>query len=367
MKLKSIKPLAWLLILSLCLAGISGTSAKFVTATSTYTINLRSTNGSYEFTYTGSVARLAIPFNGYYAIRAAGAGGGIGYRANGTTSEGLRGLAGYVEGYVYLTTSDTLYIYVGQQGKNGTGSGNVGGWGGGTSANGGNGDSSGNRGGGGGGATKVVLNNSAVPGGAYGSANATAFLNSAIFVAGGGGGGGGRGGLLAINGINGGNANSVKANGSGSNLGADGSRGVDRDTGKTSDTSAYGGGWSNSGATDQGGNIGSASSSGAQRGGPGFGGNAAGGSTQRGGGGGGGYFGGGGAGGGSTNPAGAGGGGSSFIRGVVNGFPTKSLTHVSASLLSNTTFTVPQTGHSGDGSCIITYLGNVDPETLYKR
>ena len=67
------------------------------------------------FNYTGDVQEYTIPFDGYYYIELAGASGGNAY-----DTKYLGGLGSKVSGYIYLSSNEKLYIYVGGKGKDGT-------------------------------------------------------------------------------------------------------------------------------------------------------------------------------------------------------------------------------------------------------
>jgi len=77
----------------------------------------------YDFDYTGSVQTFTAPFTGYYQIECWGASGG----RNINTAWGSRywsnfGNGGYSSGIIKLHKDKTIYIYVGQQGCDGTNS-----------------------------------------------------------------------------------------------------------------------------------------------------------------------------------------------------------------------------------------------------
>ncbi len=236
------------------------------------------------FGYTGSAQTFTAPVNGTYKLEVWGAQGGAGNRPGGA--------GGYATGNIELTANQTLYVYVGLQGRtNGTAAYN----GGGTAASGA---------GGGGGATHIATVN--------GVLNSLRTTNpSAILIVAGAGGGSGLG--------------TTNTNGTGGYGGGA--------TGGTGGLSNY---YIES-ATITGGGGGTQSAGGAKStysnyspsdGGPGYGGNGGGDASKNlgGGGGGSGYYGGGG----GTSKlytgetpnktfASAGGGGSSYIGGVTNG------------------------------------------------
>lgn len=139
------------------------------------------------FTYTGDRQTYAVPASGGYTIQAYGAEGGKSFknRSNGDDmNDGGKG--GYSAITYNLTKGQTLYIYCGGMGGNGSrNAGGIGGWNGGGA--GGNGcDASTTGGGGGGGATHVATSSIGEITGSNNLFNHTANL---ILVAGGGGGG----------------------------------------------------------------------------------------------------------------------------------------------------------------------------------
>lgn len=120
----------------------------------------------WKFSYSGSPKQWVSPVAGYYILECWGA-QGASYTASGYTSTGGKGA--YVKGKANLTSSKTLYVYVGQ-----CPSSYQGGWNGG-------GTNTAGLPSGGGGATDISLRN--------GNWNSDTHLYSRIIVAGGGGGG----------------------------------------------------------------------------------------------------------------------------------------------------------------------------------
>ena len=231
--------------------------------------------GSVDFAYTGAMQTYTVPA-GAVAIEVDmfGAAGGAG----GAATAGAAGLGGRVRGFLPVTPGETLNIYVGGAGGNGTAGSDppvgTAGWNGGSSGGGGGGNSGGGSGGGGGGASDIRR-------------GGTALANRIIVAGAGGGGASGRSGAGGgAAGGGGGTTAGVGGGGSGTGGGGGG-------------TQAAGGAAGSGPAASTAGALGVGGTAGA-----GFGGGA-----------GGGYYGGGG--GGGTNDSysgtgGGGGGGSSF-------------------------------------------------------
>ncbi len=79
-------------------------------------------DGVYErfFSYTGSSQTFTAPYSGWYEIELWGAqGGNTRYNANGTGSIVLGGKGSYINGKIFLTANQTLYIYIGGKGQDG--------------------------------------------------------------------------------------------------------------------------------------------------------------------------------------------------------------------------------------------------------
>ena len=72
----------------------------------------------YEFNYTGDVQEFIVPADGTYKIEAWGAAGGYSLNNNKKGIQGGNG--GYTSGKVELKRGETLYIYVGNKGEDGT-------------------------------------------------------------------------------------------------------------------------------------------------------------------------------------------------------------------------------------------------------
>ena len=89
-------------------------------------------NGEYDistlkegyYDYTGSVQSFTAVTEGEYEIETWGASGGYslinGYSSTNSNKSGTPGKGGYSKGTIYLTPGDTLYIYVGSKGVDGT-------------------------------------------------------------------------------------------------------------------------------------------------------------------------------------------------------------------------------------------------------
>ena len=152
-----------------------------------YTPTIIDLTQSFNYDYTGGEQIFTVPKTGTYKIETWGAQGGTG------SDSGNGGYGGYASGVIQLSKNETLYIYVGEagiEGTNGINSTSTVGQGGRSTFNGGG--SGGLAGGGtypyenyyggnsGGGATDIRL--------ISGEWNASASLNSRIMVAGGGGG-----------------------------------------------------------------------------------------------------------------------------------------------------------------------------------
>ncbi len=139
------------------------------------------------FGFTGAVQTYSVPATGWYTIQAYGAEGGKSFKNRSTGGDMNDGGKGGYSAITYnLTKGQTLYIYCGGMGGNGSrNAGGIGGWNGGGA--GGNGcDASTTGGGGGGGATHVATSSIGEITGSNNLFNHTANL---ILVAGGGGGG----------------------------------------------------------------------------------------------------------------------------------------------------------------------------------
>jgi hypothetical protein len=251
------------------------------------------TGGSFpqqSFSFTGSVQTVTVPAGATsMVVDGYGAAGGIGYSTIGTA---LGGNGGRVEATFSVTAGETLEIYVGGKGSNGSqvpgssiiGSNGAGGFNGGGSQN----SSSHIKGCGGGGASDIRRS------------------GSRIYVSGGGGGGGTQRRGSAVGGNGGDGGGLIGATGA---TGTGGTPGIGGNGGNTSTSTSGTGGCSNGGTF-------SCGTSGSQY----LGGN--GGNQYRaGGGGGGGYYGGGGGGSvdqGNQAGSGGGGGGSSWTTGATN-------------------------------------------------
>lgn len=72
----------------------------------------------YEFNYTGDVQEFIVPADGTYKIEAWGAAGGYSLNNNQKGIQGGNG--GYTSGKIELKRGETLYIYVGNKGEDGT-------------------------------------------------------------------------------------------------------------------------------------------------------------------------------------------------------------------------------------------------------
>lgn len=160
-----------------------------------YTFDLAVTKASKTFNYTGSEQTFEVPADGWYTIQAYGAEGGesLSDMTSGTTPK-YGGKGGYSSISYYLTKGETLYIYCGEKGGNGTrNTGGAGGWNGGGAGGNGYTASVTPGGGGGGGATHVskeqigaITNSNSL---FSGTAANPAAKNGLILVAAGGGGG----------------------------------------------------------------------------------------------------------------------------------------------------------------------------------
>lgn len=127
--------------------------------------------------YTGGIQSYTVPTTGLYKLQVWGAQGGS------FNNEKAGGLGGYAYCYAHLTAGETIYIYVGGQGRIGTtASGGAGGWNGGGQGGNGYGGCPGS--GGGGGATHISRVNNQVIGSGCSYLGGTNY----IIVAGGGGG-----------------------------------------------------------------------------------------------------------------------------------------------------------------------------------
>ena len=254
--------------------------------------------------YSGTYKSITLP-KGTYKLECWGAQGGIGsYSTNGQAGKG-----GYSYGTLVLSSSTTVYLYVGGQG--GTGS---------TSATGGyNGggavtysDSTANDCGGGGGASHIATSSGLL-------SSLSSSTSSILLVAGGGGGVGWN--RSPVGGYGGG---TTGGNGSDSQYTQYSGYGATQSNGGSASSVSSNAGSTTAGSFGQGGS------------GAGF--------SDGGAGGGGGYYGGGGA------TISAGGGGSGYVN-------TSKLTSAST-IAGNTSFTSPtgasETGHSGDGYIRIT-------------
>jgi hypothetical protein len=185
-----------------------------------------------NFAYTGAVQTFTAPQDGTYTLEAWGAQGNAGAGHDFGTAGGAGGLGGHSLSRRAMKKGETLYIYVGQRGSEGT-------WNGGGSGSGTDGR--------GGGATDFRT-----AGGAWDSAGS---LNSRILVAGGGGGGGSagysyngndKGGIGGAGGKGGGGISSTDGNGNTGNNGA-----------RSGNQGGYGGGGgSNQGGSPTGGAAG---------------------------------------------------------------------------------------------------------------
>ena len=154
---------------------VAGLYAQSITTTYSYTwkydTTYKSQAGTKDFTYTGGTQTYAATA-GTYTLQVWGAEGG-GQRLSGNGSSGYGGYGGYSTGILTLTSSATLYIYVGGYGQSSSSGPAAGGWNGGGS---GYASSSGEPGNGGGGGTDIRINSMS--------------LYARVIVAGGGGGGG---------------------------------------------------------------------------------------------------------------------------------------------------------------------------------
>ena len=165
-------------------------------------------NNQVKYSYTGTEQTFIVPKTGYYKLETWGASGGKSITNSGWSYTDLwdtYGYGGYASGTIYLQKNEKLYIYVGEQGKQGVmGSGNVTG----ISFNGGGSGMAStdndDGGGGGGGATDIRLVN--------GDWDDFDSLKSRIIVA-----GGGSGSAVVDYNFNG------RAGGSGGGISADGS------------------------------------------------------------------------------------------------------------------------------------------------
>lgn len=287
------------------------------------------------FPYSSTVQAFDISVTGYYKLQVWGAQGGS---YNQTEAPGGKG--GYSYGNIHLNAGDKLYVHTGGQGSYGTtdGTNNVSGGG----VNGGG--HAGYRGGGGGGGTDIRINNDS--------------LYARVIVAGGGGGsfyksstikasGGAGGGNVGIDG-NHHNASYAYYKGKGGTQTSGGAGG-------TAEEANY---YGTAGTFGQGGRVGYRFAST---------------SIYSNGAGGGGWYGGGGSGhyNGSSNTRYTGGGGGSgyiYTAGTASSYPEGCLLNdayylVNAATINGATaFESPtkttETGHSGNGYAIITYIGN---------
>jgi len=274
------------------------------------------------FTYTGNVQNFNVPYLGNYKIEVWAAQGGNNWNITG-------GLGAYSKGTINLTAGKTLYIYVGgQDGYNGGGAAGTG----------------------------SACENGANGGGATDVRNDGTALTNRFIVAGGGGGASGAGsghyqGYTGYNGAFGGGGNGTSTGapslyhgaggiGGGTGAGNGGSSGGGDTTSMPTFARGYNG---ENGTLGQGGAGGGVYGDRLDYYGPGSGS-----------GGGGGYYGGGG-GGGSAGwwgvAGGSGGGGSNYIGGVINGQMISGNT-----IMPNISGGI-ETGHSGNGYAIITYIG----------
>ncbi len=133
-----------------------------------------------DYSYTGNYQEFTAPYTGEYKLEVWGAGGGGQHQAS---YSGIGGLGGYSQGLINLKKGDTLYIYVGGEGKTCITAGCTApaGWNGGGTGYKKYGDAA-DPVGSGGGATDIRL--------VSGNWNDSDSLLSRIIVAGGGGGGG---------------------------------------------------------------------------------------------------------------------------------------------------------------------------------
>lgn len=76
------------------------------------------TKAVYNYDYTGGAQTFTAPSSGYYKLETWGAQGGTSLNNNVLTTPG--GYGGYSKGVVYLKKGETLYIYVGGKGQDGT-------------------------------------------------------------------------------------------------------------------------------------------------------------------------------------------------------------------------------------------------------
>lgn len=66
-----------------------------------------------DFDYTGNVQEFTAPYDGYYKMECWGAGGG-------NAASSAPGFGAYTSGYIYMKQGETVYIYVGEKGIDGT-------------------------------------------------------------------------------------------------------------------------------------------------------------------------------------------------------------------------------------------------------
>ncbi|MBP5675215.1 hypothetical protein J6W91_02690 [Candidatus Saccharibacteria bacterium] len=149
------------------------------------------------YSYTGAAQTLEIPYSGYYKVELWGASGGwdhythilgnpaiTGTARTGVNWDKMFGYGGYTAGDINLAKTDSVYVYVGELGKQGVGACNTNSgaaWNGGGIGMPARDCPNSGGGGGGGGATDIRLTN-----GAWNNATS---LRSRIMVAGAGGGG----------------------------------------------------------------------------------------------------------------------------------------------------------------------------------
>lgn len=75
-----------------------------------------------NYAYTGSYQTFSVPSSGYYKIELWGASGGAGRNGNADTiNELTRGYGGYTSGIIYLEAASQLYLYLGEEGEDQTG------------------------------------------------------------------------------------------------------------------------------------------------------------------------------------------------------------------------------------------------------
>lgn len=79
--------------------------------------NIIETDKKVVFSYTGNVQEYVVPESGYYKIECWGASGG-----NAGTAIGGKGA--YTNGIIYLSKDEVIYVYVGEEGKEGQPAGN---------------------------------------------------------------------------------------------------------------------------------------------------------------------------------------------------------------------------------------------------